>query len=142
MFNPNGARLLVVEDDPYVLELLTTRLEIAGYRTWSAKDGYAALELLSSLQPDGMILDINLPRLDGFAVLQSLSQRSRIKPPPPVLVLTARNAIEDVKRCIALGARDYLAKPFKDAALLARVARLLRAKAEVCSPAVSQHIIL
>ena len=140
MFDPNGARHLIAEDDPSVLDLLTTRLELSGYRTWTAKDGYQALELLNSVQPDGMILDINMPRLDGFGVLRALGQRPKAKQ-PPVLMLTARNAMEDVKHCIALGAKDYLAKPFRDTVLLSRVARLLRGRPDVLSAAVRDQVM-
>lgn len=140
MFDPNGARLLIAEDDPSVLDLLTTRLELSGYRTWTAKDGYQALELLNSVQPDGMILDINMPRLDGFGVLRALGQKPKAKQ-PPVLMLTARNAMEDVKHCIALGAKDYLAKPFRDTVLLSRVARLLRGRPDVLSAAVRDQVM-
>ena len=141
MFNPNGARLLIAEDDPSVMELLTTRLELAGYRTWSARDEVQALELVTTVQPDGMILDINMPRLDGFGVLRALSQRPKSKQ-PPVLMLTARNAMDDVKRCVSMGARDYLSKPFKDAVLLNRVARLLKGRPEVFSAAVRDQIVV
>ncbi len=125
MFDPRGAKILIVEDDPSLLELLTTRLELAGYRTACARDGYQGLEALNGVQPDAIVLDLNMPRLDGFGVLAALNKRPLDKQ-PPVLVLTARNAADDVRRCLSLGAKDYLAKPFKDAHLLARVARLLR----------------
>jgi DNA-binding response OmpR family regulator len=125
MFDSKGAKILIVEDDPSVLDLLTTRLELAGYRTTCAKDGYRALEALNGVQPDAIVLDLNMPNLDGFGVLAALNKRPLDKQ-PPVLVLTARNAVDDVRRCLSLGAKDYLAKPFKDAQFLARVARLLR----------------
>jgi DNA-binding response OmpR family regulator len=125
MFDRNGAKILIVEDDPSVLDLLTTRLELAGYRTACAKDGYRALEVLNGPQPDAIVLDLNMPNLDGFGVLTALNKRPLDKQ-PPVLVLTARNAPDDVRRCLSLGAKDYLAKPFKDEQLLSRVARLLR----------------
>jgi two-component system OmpR family response regulator len=70
-----------------------------------------------------MILDINMPELDGFGVLEALGQDAGLT---PILVLTARHAAEDVRRAIGLGAKDYLAKPFSESQLLARVARLLR----------------
>ena len=124
MFDSSGAKILIVEDDLAVLDLLTTRLVIAGYRTTAAKDGYRALDALSAALPDAIVLDINLPHLDGFGVLERLSRRAPADR-PPVLVLTARNAAHDVARCLVLGAKDYLAKPFEDAQLLTRVARLV-----------------
>jgi two-component system OmpR family response regulator len=115
------ARLLVVDDDPMMLELLVTRLELAGYAVATARDGLEALRRLHEYRPHGVILDINMPRLDGFGVLEQMNTGRW-----PVLVLTARNQTPDVQRAISLGARDFLSKPFKDNQLLLRVARLLR----------------
>ena len=106
-------------------ELLTIRLELAGYRTAIAVDGFRAMDIINLTQPNAIVLDINMPRMDGFAVLAALAKR----PPgrrPPVLVLTARNAPDDVRKCIALGAKDYLTKPFDAGRLLKRVDRLVR----------------
>ena len=128
MFDPKGAKILIAEDDPAVLDLLTTRLELAGYKTIGARDGHRALDALKSVQPDAMILDLNMPHLDGFGVLAEINRRP-LDRQPPILVLTARNAANDVRRCLSLGARDYLAKPFNDVTLIARVARLVRSKA-------------
>ena len=136
MFDPKGAKVLIAEDDPAVLDLLTTRLELAGYKTFGARDGHQALDALRSGQPDGMILDLNMPRLDGFGVLAEINRRP-LDRQPPILVLTARNAAADVKRCLSLGAKDYLAKPFRDEVLLARVARLIRCRDRIEVPAAS-----
>ena len=121
-------RILVVDDEPAVLELIELRLDLAGYRVAVARDGYEAMKRLAEIRPDAMVLDINMPRLDGFGVLRQLAQ---MKAMPPTMVLTARNAPDDVKAAIALGARDFLAKPFKDEQLLTRVARLLRPRRPV-----------
>ena len=75
--------------------------------------------------PQGVILDIGMPFMDGFGVLSALQASAKLRP-TPVLVLTARNAADDVKRAIRLGAKDYMTKPFDDARLLSRVARLVR----------------
>ena len=79
---------------------------------------------LTELKPAALILDINMPGRDGFDVLRRMGPAGVAK--TPTMVLTARNEPEDVRRAIVLGARDYLAKPFKDEQLLMRVARLLR----------------
>lgn len=122
-------RVMVVEDDPFLLELITTRLAIAGYDVAQAKDGRHALDRLASFRPEAMVLDINMPVIDGFGVLQHM-QNTGLLERTPTMVLTARNEASDVKRAISLGARDYLSKPFKDDVLLARVARLFaRARA-------------
>ncbi len=119
-------RVLVVDDDPMMLELVVTRLELAGYNVATARDGHEALNRLPHVKPQAMLLDVNMPRLDGFGVLSHLKLTNRLAG-LPVMVLTARNQPSDVERAISLGARDFLAKPFKDNQLLLRVARLLRA---------------
>jgi CheY-like chemotaxis protein len=118
-------RILVVDDEPFVLELISTRLQIAGYNVAQAKDGTRALQSLREFIPDGMVLDINMPGLDGFGVLEQMRAAPRWSA-IPTMVLTARNRSEDVQRAMSLGARDYLTKPFDDQQLLARVARLVR----------------
>lgn len=117
-------RVLVVEDDAFLLELITTRLEIAGFDTRSAKDGSMALQRLTEFRPEAMVLDINMPVLDGFGVLNYMRSQGLIEK-TPTMVLTARNSPEDVAKAIKLGARDYLSKPFKDEQLISRVGRLL-----------------
>jgi two-component system OmpR family response regulator len=118
-------RILIAEDDHGVRDLIRTRLDMAGYEVHTARTGVQALEQVAALRPSAMILDINMPELDGFGVLKALPTivgDNRI----PVLVLTARHAPADVRRAVDLGAKDYLTKPFTEAQLLARVARLLR----------------
>lgn len=117
-------RVLVVEDDPFLLELITTRLELAGFDTRAARDGSQALQRLTEFRPEAMVLDINMPVLDGFGVLTHM-QAQGLTEKTPTMVLTARNSPEDVSKAIKLGARDYLSKPFKDEQLIARVGRLL-----------------
>ncbi|MDB5471976.1 MAG: two component transcriptional regulator [Caulobacter sp.] len=130
---PDAPLVLIVDDDEHIRSLLQTRLELDGLRTIFACDGIEAMTLLYSHRPAAMVLDVSMPRMDGFQMLEAL-QRTR-RPPPPTLMLTARNAAEDVRRAIALGAKDYLAKPFNDQLLLRRVRRLLRAPALQAEPA-------
>ena len=118
-------RILVVEDDPIILDLITTRLDLAGYDTYFARDGMEGLRRLRELRPAAMVLDINMPRLDGFGLLKKMRQEGILEQ-TPTMVLTARNQPDDVKQAIALGARDFLAKPFRDDQLLSRIGRLLR----------------
>ena len=132
-------RIFIAEDDRSVLELLTTRLGLAGYDTVYGRDGWEALDGIHSTHPAAIILDVNMPRLDGFGVLHHLRKSPRVAH-IPVMMLTARNAPGDIKEALALGARDYLAKPFTDAQLLARVARLLRPR-PVSTPA-NESILL
>lgn len=122
------SRILVVDDDPMILELLVTRLDLAGYEVVTARDGHEALKRIPDTHPHAMILDINMPRLDGFGVLQHLKSTGRILT-LPVMVLTARYQASDVQEAIKLGAIDFLAKPFRDKQLFMRVERLLRSTA-------------
>ena len=125
----SASRVLVVEDDRSILDLVITRLQIAGYRTSFARDGAAAVESVRASRPHAMVLDLNMPGIDGFDVLRRLKELGLGV--PPTLVLTARNAPSDVNDVLRLGARDFLTKPFRDTDLLARVARLLRRRPAV-----------
>lgn len=116
--------IFVAEDDELIRELVRTRLELAGYHTRWASNGPETMAQCNLLRPDALILDINLPGLDGLSILQRWKERGVA--PPPTLMLTARHNANDVRDAIALGAKDYLTKPFSDVVLLARVARLLR----------------
>ncbi len=120
-----GPKIFVVEDDSLVLDLILTRLELGGYRVAFARNGLQAVSDLVDYRPSGVLLDINMPLMDGFEVLRSIRLRSALAH-LPVLMLTARNAAEDVRRAVQLGAKDYLTKPFTDNQLMTRVARLIR----------------
>ena len=124
LVEPRARRVLVVDDDPSIRELIQTRLDIAGFTTRAARHGAEALEIMAHYKPEAMVLDINMPVLDGFGVLahmQSLGLTART----PTMVLTARNRAEDVTRALQMGARDYMSKPFRDEQLIQRVGRLL-----------------
>ena len=120
-----GKRIFVAEDDPAIVELLMVRLEMAGYRVSAAHDGVSALRLILANPPAAVILDVNMPRMDGFGVLRGL-RASKACARTPVLMLTARKCAADVRAARDGGANDYLAKPFDDRQLLARIERLLR----------------
>lgn len=118
-------RILVVDDDPAILELLTTRLLLAGFEVSSARDGSQALAAIAEARPSAMVLDINMPVMDGFGVLKHLKEQGLLAT-LPTMVLTARHQKEDVVEAIKLGAKDYMAKPFDDQIFLLRISRLLR----------------
>jgi two-component system OmpR family response regulator len=118
--------VLIVEDDPALRSLLDTRLGVLGFDTRMAADGAVALARIEDFRPQAMILDINMPHVDGFKVMARLGRERMAK--LPTLALTARHAADDVRMAVSLGARDYLAKPFDDAQFLSRVGRLFRAR--------------
>ena len=115
-------RILVVDDDVELVGLLRFALANAGYEVVVAFDGAAALEQFAAHAPELVVLDVNLPGLDGFEVLEALRRDSTV----PVMMLTVRANEEDEVRGLDLGADDYLRKPFSPRALLARVRALLR----------------
>jgi DNA-binding response OmpR family regulator len=122
----NRTRILIVEDNPDISELLVIRLGLAGYATCKAKDSDQAFNVLPTFKPHGVLLDIGLPGRDGFAVLQAMQDNIKWRD-IPVLMLTARQAMGDIKMALALGAKDYVSKPFDDQKLLLRIARMLGA---------------
>lgn len=123
-------KIVIAEDDPGIFELLTVRLELAGYHTIGARDGYQAIDRIRHSQPSIVVLDIGMPYLDGFGVLEFLQQHATERY-IPTLVLTARHSETDVQRAIGLGAADFLAKPFDDRQLLIRVARLVKLREQL-----------
>jgi DNA-binding response OmpR family regulator len=114
--------ILLVEDEPTLSETLRYNLEREGYSVLTAADGVHGLELARREQPDLLILDIMLPRLDGFSVCRILRQESDV----PILMLTARQDEVDRIAGLELGADDYVAKPFSLGELLARVRAIMR----------------
>ena len=122
--NARRPRILVVDDDAAIVEVLCMRLDLMGLDPKTASNGRQALERIKDVNPAAMILDINMPQLDGFGVLTHLGLEGTRR--LPILVLTARNQPEDVRRAITLGARDYLSKPFDQMKLVARITRLMR----------------
>jgi two-component system, OmpR family, response regulator MprA len=120
---PGGARLLVVDDDPDVRDSLTRALRCAGYAVTTAVHGGDALDVLARSPVDLIVLDVLMPIVDGFDACRRLRERGDAT---PVLVLTARADIDDRVAGLAVGADDYLVKPFALRELLARVGALLR----------------
>jgi DNA-binding response OmpR family regulator len=115
-------RILVVEDDEDIAQALQRSLRMEGYEVRTAGDGRAALEQGRSFAPDLVILDLGLPGLDGLEVARSLRSEDDV----PILILTARDAVESRVEGLDSGADDYLVKPFERQELLARMRALLR----------------
>jgi DNA-binding response OmpR family regulator len=116
--------VLLTDDDPEVTRITDAHVRAGGYRTQLAFDGEAALQAIREQKPDAVVLDLMLPKRTGFDVLSELRQMAA--PRPSVLVLSARGREEDVTRAFALGADDYMIKPFSPQELIARLGRLLR----------------
>jgi len=115
-------RILVVDDEANIIDLVTLYLEREGYRVDSAFDGATALEMIRNDEPSLVVLDIMLPEMDGFEVCRQVRATSEV----PIIMLTARD--EDIDKIVGLelGADDYLTKPFNPRELVARVKAILR----------------
>jgi DNA-binding response OmpR family regulator len=116
-------RVLVIEDEPDIAQFISQGLDEAGYAVDLAKDGAAGLDYFLAVEYDLILLDIMLPKIDGLHLLQELRSRNM---QTPVLVLTARDGIDDRIKGLDAGADDYLVKPFSFSELLARMRALLR----------------
>ena len=130
MVNHSPPRVLVVEDDPTVAEVVTRYLEREGLAVETVGDGRVALERAAADWPDLVVLDLMLPGLDGLEVCRRLRARG----PVPVIMLTARGDEEDRVVGLELGADDYVAKPFSPRELTARVKAVLRRSAASAVP--------
>ena len=128
-----GPSILVVEDEETIAEFVSMGLSYAGFRVTVARDGPEALSAFRLARPDLVVLDVMLPRLDGFGVLRQLRLQSDV----PVVMLTARGEVDDRVQGLDLGADDYLAKPFKFKELLARVRAVLRRRHADVMPVLS-----
>jgi DNA-binding response OmpR family regulator len=122
MAMPKKATVLVVDDEPHVRKLVKANLESSGYNVLTANDGEEALVAVETQLPDLVILDLMLPRLDGYGVCRRIREFSAV----PVIMLTARSAEVDLIHGFEVGADDYLTKPFGIAELLMRVQAVLR----------------
>ena len=123
MGTDSEARLLVVEDEPNIRELLATSLRYAGFEVFTAADGSAAIEVAEKEHPDLVVLDVMLPDMDGFTVTRRLRETGRLM---PIVFVTAHDSVEDKVKGLTVGGDDYVTKPFSHRELLARVRAVLR----------------
>ncbi len=117
------AKILVVDDEPTIRELLSASLRFAGFDVATAHDGAEAIRVERDFQADLVVLDIMLPDMDGFEVLAELRER---EPNLPVLFLTAKDDVQDRVRGLEVGADDYVTKPFSLEEVVARIHAILR----------------
>lgn len=121
--NQPEAKLLVVDDEPNILELLATSLRFAGFEVVTAANGREALEKAETQNPDLAVLDVMMPDLDGFTVVRKLRAAGRLF---PVLFLTAKDDTEDKVTGLTVGGDDYVTKPFSLDEVVARIRAVLR----------------
>lgn len=121
-------RLLVVEDEKDMNRIIVKELESEGYCVDSCFDGESAFDYLCMAEYDGVILDIMVPKMDGFTILKKARSKGILT---PVLFLSAKSDVDDIVRGLDLGADDYMVKPFEFKELLARVRMITRKKADV-----------
>jgi len=122
----NSATILVVDDEPQIRRVLRTTLTAEGYTIVEARDGTEAFEKVRDVKPDLILLDMNMPGLDGLQTCREIRSSSQV----PIVMLTVRSAEKDKVRALDAGADDYVVKPFGIQELLARVRALLRRAAE------------
>jgi two-component system KDP operon response regulator KdpE len=121
-----AATILVVDDEPQIRRVMRTTLTAEGYALIEARDGAEALEKLRSERPDLILLDMNMPVMDGLQTCRKIRSGSEV----PIIMLTVRSAEKDKVRALDAGADDYVVKPFSIQELLARVRALLRRVAD------------
>jgi signal transduction histidine kinase len=118
--NTGKGRILIVDDEMLNRTLLSTNLQESGYHIEMAGDGEQALQLLRTMEFDAVLLDLIMPRMDGFQVLTEMKSDAVLRR-IPVIIISAMDDMESIVRCIEMGATDYLAKPFNPALLHARI---------------------
>jgi two-component system KDP operon response regulator KdpE len=119
---PPATKILVVEDDPNIVDLIRSNLAVRGFETLVSTDGNRVLQTLETEQPDLILLDLMLPSVDGFELCKQVRERSSVG----VIVVSARGGDHDKVAALNLGADDYLTKPFSIDELLARISATLR----------------
>jgi DNA-binding response OmpR family regulator len=119
-----ATRILIAEDEEHIGMMVSFRLEKSGFEVIWKQDGSSALEAVKSEKPDLVILDVMMPNMNGFEVLEQIKNDESVKH-IPVIMLTAQGQESDIVGAIDKGAADYLVKPFRPAELVARIKRFL-----------------
>lgn len=118
----NNYRILVVDDDPLILKFVTVNLEARNYQVFQATDGEQALEVFNKNQIDLILLDIMMPKINGFEVCRLIRKISAV----PIIMISGLDSPQDKAACLDSGADDYLTKPFSLRLLFARIEAVLR----------------
>ena len=119
-------KILVVDDEPSIVKMVSKRLELKGFEVVVATDGPQALEMAQRERPDFVILDLMLPTLDGFQVCQQLKSHQQSKEMPVVIMFSGKGQPEDAERCRQVGAYGYVSKTQGTAALLEQIEAVLQ----------------
>lgn len=127
-------KALVVDDDRVLVDVLAFTLRREGFQVTRAFDGEMALQLWAEVHPDLIVLDVNLPKLDGFTVCQRIRDQANT----PIILLTVRDEEDDIVYGLELGADDYITKPFSPRQLIARAQAVLRRAGKMSAPAIRQ----
>lgn len=115
-------RLLIADDNPAITDILKTYAEKEGYAVFVAEDGAQAIQLFHQIQPDVVLLDVTMPKIDGFSVCRQLRAQSAV----PIIMITARQADYDRIMGLDIGADDYIVKPFSPGEVMARIRAIFR----------------
>ncbi len=135
--DPRNMTVLVVDDEPRLVDVVRMNLEVEGYRVLAASNGYEALDRLRADLPDLVVLDVMMPDMDGFETLRHIRDVSSV----PVLMLTVRAEEQDLIRGLEIGADDYLTKPYNPRELQMRIKALLR-RAYSAAPSRKTRIVV
>lgn len=122
-------KVLVVDDEVFIRKMIEVRLKAAGLTVIEAENGVSALDKAVSERPDLIIMDVMMPKMDGFEVCEAIRSDPRIAD-TPILMLTARGQMVDIQRAMALGIIEYITKPFSPRELAEKVLKILKQKDE------------
>jgi len=118
-------KILVIDDEPSILVLVTSRLKSKGFEVITANDGDVGFEMTTNQKPDLVLLDIMMPNMNGYVFLEKLKDRPEIKS-IPIIMLTAKAQQEDIDRAMKLGAKDAVIKPFTPEILIEKVQKAFK----------------
>lgn len=121
----DNKNILVVDDEEDIVELITFQLERDGYTVWKANDGMEAIQIISKKNPDLVLLDLMMPRMNGLDVVELLREKYK-KKSLPIIIISAKSTEDDIVKALDLGADDYITKPFSLKVLTAKVRTIFR----------------